>query len=554
MYSDLELKEILGRLRSMEYENEVVEFKEAKNQYDFRKLGKYFSALSNEANLRKSREAWLIFGVSDKERALVDSRFRLNSKNLHHLKREIADKNSNRISFKEIYELIVDGKRVVMFCIPPAPKAIPVAFEGHYYARDHESLVPLNIEKIERIRSQQVREDWSAGIVEEATFDDLDKDAIAFAREKYKGKFQSKAEEVEEWDDVTFLNKAKILRKGKVTRTAILLLGNSNAEHFLLPSECKIRWLLRNNQGDQLDYELFTCPLILAVDRVFRKIRNLKYRYLKEGTLFPEEVDQYTAYTIREAINNCIGHQDYTMGGRINVVEYDDYLVFRNKGEFIPGSIEEVVTNNAPEETYRNPFLANAMFNVGMVDTAGGGIRKMFKKQTEKYFPLPEYDFSGSKVELIITGKVLDKAYASILAKNKELTFHEIIMLDKVQKKKRLKEGEIKWLKSKKLIEGRKPNYFLSKKVAQKTGQKARYSKVKGFDKPYYLDLIKKAIAEHGVLNRKEIDDLLWEKLPDNMNETQKKNKVMNLVSELRRAGEIQNQGSAAKPEWVLVS
>ena len=59
--TDLQLE--LNRLRSLEAETEIVEFKEAKDSYDFRKLGKYFSALSNEANLKGQPYAWLVFGI-----------------------------------------------------------------------------------------------------------------------------------------------------------------------------------------------------------------------------------------------------------------------------------------------------------------------------------------------------------------------------------------------------------------------------------------------------------------------------------------------------------
>ena len=69
-----------------------------------------------------------------------------------------------------------------------------------------------------------------------------------------------------------------------------------------------------------------------------------------------------------------------------------------------------------------------------------------------------------------------------------------------------IREFEEKHLKGKKLIEGRKPNYYIGIKVAQKTGQKAAYSKNKAFDKSYYLDLIEKAIREHKRLERNEID------------------------------------------------
>jgi ATP-dependent DNA helicase RecG len=548
-----ELLTILKKLQKLPGETEVVEFKEAKNGYDFTKLGKYFSALSNEANLKGRPYAWLVFGVENKRFNVVGSNFRTSRKDIDSLKGEIADKTTNRITFIEIHELITEHhKRVVMFQIPAAPKGIPISFDGHYFGRDGEELSPLNIEEIERIRSQSVSEDWSAGIIPDATLDDLDSKAIEIARVNYKSKFPAKASEVDSWDDVTFLNKSKIIIKGKITRTAILLLGKEECEHFINPAEGKIRWLLKDVKGNDKDYALENCPLLLAVDKIYFRIRNLKYRYLKEGTLFPDEIDQYEPYTIREALNNCIAHQDYTKGGRINVIEMDDQLIFTNLGSFIPGSVERVVKDDAPEEHYRNKFLATAMFNLKMVDTAGGGIRKMFIYQRERFFPLPDFDLSEGRVKVTITGKILDMDYAQLLARNPELSLDEIMMLDKVQKKIRLTSVEEKHLRERKLIEGRKPNYYIALSVAQKTGQKAEYSKNRAFDKTYYLDLIEKAIKEHGFVERNDVDDLLWTKLPEWMNDKQKKIKINNLLAELRKKGRIKNEGNDAKPKWIL--
>jgi len=546
------LEDILNDLRSLSAETEVVEFKEAKTNYDFSKLGKYFSALSNEANLKGKPYAWLIFGIENKKHAIVGSQYRPKRKDLDSLKGEIANKTTNRITFIEIHELNFKEGRVIMFQIPAAPKGIPITFDGHYYGRDGEELVPLNLEEIERIRAQATTEDWSAAIIPEASIDDLDEKALTIARLNFKSKFPEKVQEVDTWNDITFLNKAKITIKGKITRTAIILLGKEESEHFINPAEAKIRWLLKDAYGNDKDYLIVSCPMLLAVDKIYSKIRNLKYRYIKSDTLFPEEIDQYEPYAIREAVNNCIAHQDYTKHGRINVVEMDDHLVFTNLGSFIPGSVERVVKDDAPEEHYRNRFLATAMFNLKMVDTAGGGIRKIFNYQRQRYFPLPDYDLSGGKVKVTLTGKVLDLQYAQLLAKNKELSLDDIILLDKVQKRKPLTETEEKRLKVKKLIEGRKPNYFISIAVAQNTGLKATYSKNRAFDKDYYLDLIEKAIKEHGSMTRGEIDDLLWKKLPDWMEDNQRKNKINNLLSELRKKSRIYNKGSFAKPAWVI--
>ena len=548
----IDLKEKLNSLLALDAEMEVVEFKEAKNQYDFTKLGRYFSALSNEANLKNRAAAWLVFGVEDKNHEVVGTQYRPKRKDLDHLKGEIANKITNRITFIEIHEVNHPEGRVVLFEIPPAPKGMPIAFDGHYYGRDGEALAPLNMEEIERIRFQVTKVDWSAGVVSDATISDLDEDAIHQARKNYKGKFPEKAIEVDEWDDITFLNKAKVTIKNKITRTAILLLGKEESEHFITPAEAKIRWLLKDANGNDKDYAIIGLPLLLAVDKVYLKIRNLKYRYMQEGTLFPEEVNQYEPYSIREAMNNCIAHQDYTKQGRINVVEMDDQLIFTNLGKFIPESVEKAVMDNAPEEQYRNPFLATAMFNLKMVDTVGGGIRKMFLHQIKRFFPMPDYDLRDEKVRVTLTGKILDMAYARALAQNTKLTLQEIILLDKVQKKQPITPEGVQLLKSKKLIEGRKPNFFIGIDVAQKTGQKAEYTTNKAFDKQYYFDLILRAIRQHEFVTRSDIDKLLWKKLPDWMDEHQKKNKINNIISELKKKKVIKNTGAFKLSQWRL--
>jgi ATP-dependent DNA helicase RecG len=511
-------------------------------------LGEYFSALCNEANLKNKPSAWLVFGIEDKKHKIVGSNFRSHRKDLDSLKKEIADHTTNRITFIEIHEIndFSDG-RVLMFQIPAAPKGIPVAFKGHFYGRDGESLAPLNIEEIERIRAQVITDDWSMGIVDDATLADLDDMAIVKARENYKIKYPQQATEVDSWDNITFLNKAKVTIKGKITRSAILLLGKDESEHFLISADAKIRWVLKTLDNQNKDYEIFSIPFLLAVDKVYDKIRNLKYRYLPEGTLFPNEVLRYDPFVIREPLNNAIAHQDYTKGGRINVIEVeDDHLIFTNLGSFIPGTVENVIDNNASEEHYRNKFLATAMFNLNLVDTIGSGIIKIFHIQKNKFFPLPDYDFSNEKVKVTIIGKILDMDYARLLAQNPNLSLDDIIMLDKVQKKKwnNLSEDGIKYLKKKRFIEGRKNSYYLSYRVVKPTedeGLISEYVSNKSFNDDYFKKLILEYIEKQGKTRRKAIDKFIVPKLSAVLSEEQKKVKIKNILSSLRMKGKIKS-------------
>lgn len=252
-------------------------------------------------------------------------------------------------------------------------------------------------------------------------------------------------------------------------------------------------------------------------------------------------------------MNNCIAHQDYTKKAFINLIEGEDRLIFSNYGTFIPQSVEKVVLEDAPEEIYRNRFLVQAMFNLNMVDTVGGGIKKMFNYQRKRLFPMPEYDLSEGKVKMTLIGKILDMNYAQRLAQDEELILEEIILLDKVQKRKELTTIEEKHLRKRHLIEGRKPNYFICKEISQKTGQKADYSKNKGLDKQYYLDFILNAIKDHSNMTRADIDKLLWEKLPDILTDVQKKNKINNLLAELKKQNKIKNIGTFKTSVWVLI-
>jgi ATP-dependent DNA helicase RecG len=192
------------------------------------------------------------------------------------------------------------------------------------------------------------------------------------------------------------------------------------------------------------------------------------------------------------------------------------------------------------------------MFNLKMVDTAGGGIKKMFNFQRVRFFPMPEYDLSGGKVKVTVIGKVLDLDFARVLAKKRGLDLNEIIMLDKVQKKKTLSKPEIDHLKSKGLIEGRKPNFHISSVVAEKTGQKAEYIKTRGLKDDHFKKLILEYLDKYTEATREDIDNLLLDILPGVLDEKQRKNKIRNLVYALSKRDKIiKNQGTSRYPKWV---
>jgi ATP-dependent DNA helicase RecG len=515
-------------------EKETVEFKEAKNNFDFNSLGKYFSALSNEANLQGVRCGWLVFGVHDKTREIVGTSYRKDSNNLQSIKHELARNTTANLTFSNIYELTVEGKRVLMFEIPSAPQGLPIAFNGHFYGRNGESLVALNIHEIDAIRSQRSF-DWSAQIAEGATIDDLDSEAINKARFEFRKKNPDIADEIAQWSDDTFLNKARLTINGKITNATIILLGKTESTQFLLPNIAQMTWILKDGDGLEVDYKHFFPPFLISVDKLLSQIRNITFRYMPDNTLFPDEVMKYDNYVIREALHNCIAHQDYSLRERINIIETPDSLLFSNGGAFIPKTIENVIEKDAPQRYYRNSFLCTAMVNLNMIDTIGSGIKRMFVNQRKRFFPMPDYTITENEVSVTIYGKVINEKYVRLLKQDPNLTLSHIIALDKVQKQLPITDTEAKLLKSRKLIDGRKGKYFLSDVVASETGDMAEYVQNKAFNRKYYTDLAYELIKKQNSkgTSRREIESLLLPKLSKVLNDEQKQNYVRNLLHQM---------------------
>jgi len=293
---------------------------------------------------------------------------------------------------------------------------------------------------------------------------------------------------------------------------------------------------LRDRDGLEKDYQHFGPPFLLNSDLLFAQIRNLTYRYMRDYTLFPTEITQYDSWVIRELLHNCIAHQDYCMQGRISVVEDEESLLFSNLGSFLPQSVENVISCDAPPEYYRNQFLANAMVNLQMIDTIGSGIKRVFLLQRNRFFPMPDYDLSDPRrVRVRLPGKILDENYTRLLISKTDLSINDIIALDKVQKKKPLSGDEFARLKRSKLIEGRRPNLFVAAHIAEVTHSKADYIKHRGLDKTHYKTMVLSLLKEYGPTSRKEIDRLLMEKLPDILSAQQKDNKIRNLLQEMSR-------------------
>lgn len=544
-----------------DWENEVVEFKEAKVSKSVDDIGRYFSALSNEANLNGIQNGWLIFGVSEsKDKHLVGTHFKEGSKTyLEKFKGEISRNTNGGITFDDIVELHLEDDgikyRVLMFRIPAAATGIPTEWRGHAYGRAGESLVILQQNKVDKIRFQE-RYDWSRQVVPESSVQNLDPDAIRIAREKFKEKLTGKEaqDEVDGLTDEDFLTRLKLVVNGNLTNACLLLLGKAECD-CLFASPPKMMWRLYSADGNVKDYEIFDIPFINVIDRIVSKIRNLTYRYMpNQRTLFPQEVQQYDTWLLRELLHNCIAHSNYRLGGRIYLDEYEDMIKISNPGQFLPQKVENVLSPGYNPPFYINQLLAESMVKLYMIDTAAMGILRVFRIQRDRYFPLPDYDTSKyNQVTVSVYGKTLNNTYMHLLFDHPEMDLRTVFLLDQVQKGNRLPAEAVAYLRKMKLVEGRASSLFLSSGVAKTIDLEAQYIRNKGFDDQYYKDMIVQYLKKYKKAQKKDFRELLLEKLPDSLTDEQKEYKIGNLLSSLRRQGVIRRDSDNQQTAyWVL--
>lgn len=552
--TELELQQYL--LREYPQENarcEWKEFKNLKNSFCGDEKNDVISYVSAIANMDGGD---LVIGVHDKTLEIVGTDTYNYDKQKAILR--LTERCVN-LSTEDLYidEFIADdtNRKVWVIHIPKHLPKRPVFAHNKAWQRIEDSLVEMTTERMSTILDEPIfsETDWSAQIVSDATIDDLDEVAIAKARMMFK-KVHSRIPEAEvnAWTVETFLSKCGIMKNGGITRAAIILLGKYESAFKLRPAVVQVTWTRRDEKQDVVDYEHFTVPFILTVDEILSKIENLTMREMPGGTLFPDTMKQYDDYTIREALHNCIAHQDYTMQQRINFVENPTYLYYSNAGSFIPGTLENALTNEEPQAYFRNECLCRAMVDFNMIDTVSRGIKKMFNEQWRRHFPMPDYeiDAKNRKVSVRIYGNEINKQYTNLLKTNDSLTLWDCISLDAVQKGRTIHEDVAQNLLNRGLIEGEAPNYTISLGIAKATNQLQGYTKQKGLDKEKMKQMILQYLKNAGTDGAKR--DSIYEYIKDVMPQVKTHEQQLRLLGDILSALSVDKLIYAKGRIWFL--
>lgn len=485
----MELKHLLALKES---ENKV-EFKAARNNFKYAGgdnkdprdrrhcvLG-YVTAFCNEGG------GMLVLGVDDKHpHTVVGSDFAEGKEGA------LCDKIYADIAIRVETETLSDGgKRVLVLKIPSRPVGKLMKFEGVPLMRIGESLREMSDQEMYKILSEQ-EPDFSSSICEGLTIQDLDEFALKVMSEKYAAKQNNSSFLSLSVDQA--LSDLDLLRNGKLTYAALILLGKDEAIKTYLPqSGINLEYRVTEGSVHYDDRLMANHSFFSNIDIVWDHInlRNGKFPiqqgpYMLDIPFLNEEV-------VRESVINAIVHRNYRLQSEIVIKQSNNSLNVISPGGFPLGVSEEnILTVNS---TPRNRLLADILLKTGIVERSGQGVDKLFKNTIQEAKGTPDYTNSDNfQVHLHIPTVVQDKAFVLFIEhiqKNMgvDLSLIEILTLEKIRQrsdKAMLDQNALKTLQEKNLIEpvGRTnaKGVMLSKLYFAFTNQPAAYTKQKDPD------------------------------------------------------------------------
>lgn len=363
--------------RSERTEHQRLEFKEAKTQFDNRKLHEYCVALANEGG------GILLLGVADKPPRPVVGTQAFNDPVA------MTEKLFQTVGFRvDIEEVMHPDGRVLVFHIPSRPRGTAYHLDGKYLMRSGEALVPMSEDQLRKIFAEG-EPDW----LEEYSQTGLDAQQV-----------------VELLDTQTFFELLKLPypteRKGVIDRLlgerlideskgiyyvrrlgALLLAKRLEEFPDIARKAARVIVYAGTNKLDtRLDqtggkgYAVGFQSMIRFIMNQLPQNEVIEDALRKEVNLVPEVV-------IRELVANALIHQDMRMTGSSVMVEiYANRVDISNPGEpIVP--VERFIDGYQS----RNERLADLMRRMGICEEKSSGIDRVI--QTAELYQLPAPDF-----------------------------------------------------------------------------------------------------------------------------------------------------------------
>ncbi|MGB7978110.1 MAG: RNA-binding domain-containing protein [Chlamydiales bacterium] len=534
----------LQELLQIQNEHERIEFKEAKSDFSLEKTARYCAALSNEGGGK------LILGITDqKPRKIVGTQAFID---LNRCKLGLTQKLRLRV---EVQEMECPQGRVLVFHVPPRPRGDAIEYEGAYWMRAGESLVPMTKDMLKRIFAE-TDPDFSEQICKGATIDHLDPEAIEKLRSLWIRKSGNDA--LARLPIHQLLSDAELVRREGVTYAALILLGKNRALRSFLPQgEVVFEYRFNEEPGPAQQRIEFTKGFLLYFDELWQTInlRNDK-QHFQDGFVVLG-VPTFNEKAVREAVLNAVAHRDYRSAGSVFVRQFPRKIEIQSPGGLPDGiTPENILWKQHP----RNRRVAEIFLKCGLVERSGQGANLIFKETICQGKSLPNFDHTdATQVFLTLPGDIQDPSFLRFLEKIgqerlREFSIEDFLILDLIQREEAIPskwQSNVKHLIEAGILEkhgrGRGVRCLFSRRYYSFIGKSGAYTRKRGLDRETNKELLLKHIVAHTQTGSRLQE--LMQVLP-----MLSKDQVQKLVKELKLRGTIFNKGTTRSALWYPVS
>jgi len=487
------------------------------------------------ANRPSDRPGWLLLGIEDDGR-IAGARPR------HHdrtdpLRVQALIANRTRPALSVRVEVIsVEGKDVIAIEVP-ALKAPAGTTEGKYLRRaiggdGKPACLPMHFHEMQALQTDWGLLDYSALVVPEARWDDLDPlEFERFRRFIREGHGRGDASLV----DLPDVELAKALgavqanhEVSAVRVLGLLLFGREEALRRLLPTHEAAFQVLAGQRVEVNDF--FRWPLLRIMEELLARFRARNREEELMVGLLRVGVPDYPPAAFREGVANALIHRDYTRLGAVHVQWHDDRIEISNPGGFPEGVRLDNLLVTPPRP--RNPLLADAFKRAGVVERTARGIDTIFFEQLRNGRPAPSYDRSNeSGVVLILPGGKANLDFVRLVVEENQagriLSLDDLLILNHLWFERQLTTGDAARLIQKPEAEARsrlqrlveaglvEPRgerkgrlWHLSAAAYRRLGQKAAYIRQRGFEPLQQEQMVLQFVEKHGRITRREAADL----------------------------------------------
>lgn len=498
---EITLENIL-RLREAE---DRVEFKEAHNGFSFKGGDKsdqkerrksvmgYVVALANEGG------GLLVFGIKEGKpphtpHTVVGTNYREGLEGT--TEAEIFVECNLRVKLHSLFD--EQGKRVLVFEIPSHPIAQVLLFDDVALMRVGDRLERMSEDRYRAIINEQ-EPDFSAKICQGLTLNDLETSAIETMKQKYALKQDNPT--FRRLSNEQVLNDLDLVRQGKLTYAALILLGKEAAiKQYLPQATIWVEYRVKPNQIRFDNRKMFMRGFFAELDEIWKLIdsRNGFFPIRQDAYIF--DMPNLNEEVVREALLNAVAHRDYAMNSEIVIKQYPEFLEVSSAGGFPFGvTLKNIITVSS---TPRNRLIADVFLKTGLVERSGQGVDKIYRLCISEAKGAPKYLPDAHNITLRIPAVVEDTAFLLFLQAyqqqhgGQELSAQEVIELEKIRQELPKKELNIQIVKSLEkygLVESygqtSGKRYILSKEYYSFTQQEGSYSAEKFSEQQAFIQV-----------------------------------------------------------------